>query len=58
MAVLQGDKQKRLTALRYVQSSAMPGQMDPLRVAVINYESTWRLEEDLAAFNADMIGSW
>ena len=55
VAVLQGDKQKRLTALRYVQSPAMPGQTDPLRVAVINYESTWRLEEELAAFNADMI---
>ena len=36
VAVLQGDKQKRLTALRYVQSPAMPGQTDPLRVAVIN----------------------
>lgn len=55
VAVLQGDKSKRLASLRYVQSPAMPGQREPLRVAVINYESTWRLEDELKAFDADLI---
>lgn len=55
VAVLQGDKAKRLASLRYVQSPAMPGQREPLRVAVINYESTWRLEDELKAFDADLI---
>lgn len=55
VAVLQGDKNKRLAALRYVEAPAMPGQRDPLRVAVINYESTWRLEDELKAYAADLI---
>jgi len=33
----------------------LPGTPDPLRVAVINYESTWRLEKELAGFAPDMI---
>lgn len=55
VAVLQGDKNKRLAALRYVEAPAMPGQRDPLRVAAINYESTWRLEDELKAYAADLI---
>ena len=55
VAVLQGDKNKRLAALRYVEAPAMPGQRDPLRVAVINYESTWRLEDELKTYAADLI---
>ena len=37
VAVLQGDKNKRLAALRYVEAPAMPGQRDPLRLAFIIY---------------------
>lgn len=55
VAVLQGDKNKRLAALRYVEAPTMPGQRDQLRVAVINYESTWRLEDELKAYAADLI---
>lgn len=55
VAVLQGDKSKRLAALKYIESPAIPGTHDPLRVAVINYESTWRLEDELKAYDADLI---
>jgi len=52
---LLGEREKRLQALRYLMSPVMPGRPEPLRVAVINYESTWRLEEELARYDADMI---
>ena len=52
---LMGEREKRLQGLRYLNAPPMRGQPEPLRVAVINYESTWRLEEELAAFKADMI---
>lgn len=55
VGVLLGDRKKRLNALRYVCSAQMPGQVDPLRVAVINYESTWRLLDELLDYDADMI---
>ncbi|NCB36461.1 MAG: hypothetical protein EOM58_10515 [Clostridia bacterium] len=50
VTMLLGDRDKRLQALRYLMAPVMPGRPEPLRVAVINYESTWRLEEDLARF--------
>lgn len=55
VGVLLGDRDKRISTLRYLTAPALPGTGDPLRVAVINYESTWRLEEELAKFKADMI---
>lgn len=53
VAVLLGDKQKRLATLRGLD--AFP--FEALKVAVINYESTWRegLKEALLEFGADMI---
>lgn len=55
VVLLLGDRSHRLSALRYAQLPVMPGAEDPLRVAVINYESTWRLYDELAAYDADMI---
>ncbi len=55
VALLLGDRNHRLAALKYAQAPAVPGTSDPLRVAVINYESTWRLLTELAAYNADLI---
>lgn len=53
VAVLLGDKQKRLAALRSL--AAFP--FEALRVAVINYESTWRegIFEALLDWHPDMI---
>ena len=52
---LLGEREKRLQGLRYLNAPSMRGQPDPLRVAVINYESTWRLEDELNDFRPDMI---
>lgn len=53
VAVLLGDKQKRLAALRSL--AAFP--FEALRVAVINYESTWRegIFEAILDWHPDMI---
>jgi SNF2 family DNA or RNA helicase len=53
--MLLGTKDKRLKALKALTAPVVAGATDPLRVAVINYESTWRLEDELAAFAPDMI---
>ena len=55
VVTLLGERDKRLAALRYLQQPVMPGMREPLRVAVINYESTWRLEKELIAYKPDMI---
>lgn len=53
VAVLLGDKQKRLATLRSLDSFPF----EALKVAVINYESTWRegIKEALLDFGADMV---
>ncbi|MDD3251794.1 MAG: DEAD/DEAH box helicase [Lachnospiraceae bacterium] len=53
VVVLLGDKQKRLAALRELDSFPFKA----LRVAVINYESTWREElfEALKGWEPDMV---
>jgi len=48
LAVLEGSAAKKIDTLRHMRGS-------PLQVAVINYESAWRLEKELAAWNPDMI---
>lgn len=53
--LLLGTRQKRIDALKQLLRPVLPGNTEPLRVAVINYESTWRLENELHEFNADMI---
>lgn len=53
--LILGTREKRIDALRRLTIPYTVNGVDPLRVAVINYESTWRLEEELAEFGADMI---
>lgn len=48
LAVLEGSAAKKNDTLRHMSGS-------PLQVAVINYESAWRLEKELAAWNPDLI---
>ena len=48
LAVLNGSGDKKVDTLRH-----MTGTM--LQVAVINYESAWRLEKELAAWHPDLI---
>ena len=48
LAVLEGSAAKKIDTMRHMRGS-------PLQVAVINYESAWRLEKELAAWNPDMI---
>jgi SNF2 family DNA or RNA helicase len=48
LAVLTGTSAKKIDTLRHLNGSA-------LQVAVINYESAWRLEKELTAWNPDLI---
>jgi len=51
VTMLLGSRERRLDALKRIQRS----DSNALRIAVINYESTWRLQKELAAFGADLI---
>lgn len=55
VALLLGSRENRIAALKTLKAPAIPGLPEPLRVAVVNYESTWRLYDELAGFDADMI---
>jgi SNF2 family DNA or RNA helicase len=48
LAVLEGSAAKKIDILRHMRGS-------PLQVAVINYESAWRLEKELSAWNPDLL---
>jgi SNF2 family DNA or RNA helicase len=48
LAVLTGSAAKKIDTLRHMHGSL-------LQAAVINYESAWRLEKELAAWNPDLI---
>lgn len=48
LAVLEGSGAKKIDTLRHMRGT-------PLQVAVINYESAWRLEKELAVWNPDLI---
>lgn len=48
LAVLTGNSDKKLDTLRHMTGSA-------LQVIVVNYESAWRLEKDLAMWRPDLI---
>ena len=48
LAILTGTSAKKIDILRHLIGSA-------LQVAVINYESAWRLEKELTAWNPDLI---
>ena len=53
--LLLGVRAKRLKALDVLNEPTPDGCQDVLRVGIINYESTWRLEEELTKFAPDMI---
>lgn len=61
VALLLGDHKTRVQKLKWLTSPAPTGRPEPLRVAVINYESAWRLKSSdgktdyLQQFSADMI---
>ena len=48
LAVLTGTSAKKIDTLRHLNGNAF-------QVAVINYESAWRLEKELATWNPDLI---
>jgi len=48
LAILNGSESKKIEKLRQMPTSG-------LQVAVINYESAWRMEQELAAWDADLI---
>jgi SNF2 family DNA or RNA helicase len=48
---LEGDRKKRLKALQRLTED----KSDALKIAVINYESSWRLKSELAAWAPQMI---
>ena len=48
LVALSGSESKKIEKLRQMPTSG-------LQVAVINYESAWRLEKELAAWDADLI---
>lgn len=61
VGLLLGDHDQRVRQLKWLESPAPAGLPEPLRVAVINYESCWRLKSSdgkidyLHQFGADMI---
>lgn len=59
VALLLGDHAQRVRQLKWLSAPTPAGLPEPLRVAVINYESAWRLKDGkvdhLQAFNADMV---
>ena len=48
VAKLEGSSTKKIDTLRHMKGA-------PLQVAIINYESAWRLEKQLLEFDADII---
>ena len=48
LILLNGSESKKIEKLRQMPTLG-------LRVAVVNYESAWRLEKDIAAWDADFI---
>jgi len=48
LAILNGSESKKIEKLRQIPTSG-------LQVAVINYESAWRMDQELAKWNADLI---
>ena len=58
VALLLGDHKTRVQRLKWLTAATPSGMPEPLRVAVINYESTWRLSDGktdyLKQFGADL----
>jgi SNF2 family DNA or RNA helicase len=50
---LVGTRAKRVEALKQLAWCASQGA--PLTVAIVNYESSWRLEDELAAWSPDLV---
>lgn len=51
LKILDGPSEKRKRTLLELSEDLEPG----IKVAVVNYESAWRLEEELMAYNADLV---
>jgi len=45
---LEGSSEKKIDTLRNMKGT-------PLQIVIVNYESAWRLEEELLKFNADIV---
>jgi len=54
LAVLSGTLAKKADTLRHLTSSVLQ-YCQPLQVAVVNYESCWRLEKEISAWKPDLI---
>jgi len=50
--VLEGTRIKRIASLNEFKNTYFP---EALQIAVINYESTWRIEDELLTFQPDMV---
>lgn len=55
LVVLEGSGVKKRDTLRQTQTGNPHAGSAPLQVVVVNYESAWRLEKELAAWDADLI---
>ena len=53
VTVLKGTMEKKRDALK--KAAASSGGVKPLAVAIVNYESAWRMEEELLSFAPDLI---
>ena len=51
--VLKGTMEKKREALKTAKAESGDGK--PLAVAIVNYESAWRMEKELQAFGPDLI---
>jgi len=54
LAVLNGSGTRKIDALRHLNGGSFQSHK-PLQVAVINYESAWRLEKEIIAWKPDII---
>ena len=55
LVVLEGSGAKKRDTLRHMPTGVTSAGSAPLQVVVVNYESAWRLEKELAAWDADLI---
>lgn len=54
LAVLSGSGARKADTLRHMAAGSSCGRT-PLQVAVVNYESAWRLEKEITAWKPDLI---
>lgn len=54
LAILEGATARKIETIRHMNGTG-GGRLPALQVLVVNYESAWRLESDLAQWRPDMI---